>query len=209
MGERIVYQEAERPGRELVLQRGDLDQLSTAEAEKLDFRFMANLVWECLLRLQNSSKTPIMSGRGRSRTYRGRLAPSNGFEARASHRTRCSSEIDIAGSSRSIKGRNARLFWSGEYFAAAQHDARVADPSGHSHLIEAFEDLDCHIAADAATFLHGRRSDCALGRAVGELARDFREARQGFGQKEPVVGDPCNPAQPLSAAEKALHRLGL
>jgi len=32
------------------------------------------------------------NGRGRSRTYRGRLAPSNGFEARASHRTRCSSK---------------------------------------------------------------------------------------------------------------------
>src|SRR5689334_6230337 len=49
-----------------------------------------------------------------------------------------------------------RLFRSGEYFAAAQHDARVADPSGHSHLIEVLENLDCHIAADAATFLEFR-----------------------------------------------------
>src|SRR5947209_8096947 len=95
-------------------------------------------------------------GRGRSRTYRGRLAPSNGFEARASHRTRCSSEADIAGSLRRIKGRNTRLFRSGEYFAAAQHDARVADPSGHSHLIEVLEDLDRHIAAEAAAVLEGR-----------------------------------------------------
>ncbi len=34
----------------------------------------------------------MAGGRGRSRTYRGRLAPSNGFEARAPHRERYSSE---------------------------------------------------------------------------------------------------------------------
>src|SRR3954447_1971567 len=36
---------------------------------------------------------------------------------------------------------------SGKCLAAAPHDARVADPSGHSHLIEVLEDLDRHIAA--------------------------------------------------------------
>src|SRR5271166_6542306 len=37
-----------------------------------------------------------IGGRGRSRTYRGRRAPSNGFEVRASHRARYSSAPRLA-----------------------------------------------------------------------------------------------------------------
>src|SRR5438105_10418935 len=97
---------------------------------------------------------------------------------------------------------------SGKYFAAAQHDARIALPSCRPRLIEVFEDLDRQIATDAATVLEGRCGECAVGRAVGELARDFRESCKGLGQKEPVIGDPGDPAQPLGAAEEALDRFG-
>src|ERR1700757_3448064 len=98
---------------------------------------------------------------------------------------------DIAGYSSGVKGRSARLFRSGEHLAAAQHGARVADPPGGPHLIEVFEDLNRHTAAEAAMALEGRGGECALGRAVGKLARDFGEVRKGLGQKEPVVGDPA------------------
>src|SRR5207248_11496368 len=56
-----------------------------------------------------------------------------------------------------------RLWRSGKYLAAAQHDARVARPPGRPHLIEVLEDLDRQIAADAAAVLEGRRSECAFG----------------------------------------------
>src|SRR5271170_5925241 len=90
-----------------------------------------------------------IGGRGRSRTYRGRLAPSNGFEARASHRTRCSSEIDICRFCALDQRSSKRL-------ASAQDNACVAGPSGRPHLIEVLEDLDRHIAAEAAMILEGR-----------------------------------------------------
>ena len=55
------------------------------------------------------------------------------------------------------------LFRSGKYLAAAQHYARVTGPSGRSHLVEIFEDLDRQIAADAATFLEARGGEGAFG----------------------------------------------
>ena len=112
---------------------------------------------------ENRRRTQRTAEEAGVRTYRGRLAPSNGFEARASHRTRCSSEIDIAGSLHRIKGQSGRVSRSGEHLAAAQHDARVTGPPGCPHLIQILEDLDCQIAADAATVPEGRGAECALG----------------------------------------------
>src|SRR6516164_2147986 len=79
-----------------------------------------------------------IGGRGRSRTYRGRLAPSNGFEVRASHRTRYSSALGLA-----------------EDLAATQHDASVSFAAGHRHLVEIFENLNCQIAPDTGVVLEG------------------------------------------------------
>src|SRR6516162_7036292 len=133
-----------------------------------------------------------IGGRGRSRTYRGRLAPSNGFEVRASHRTRYSSALGLA-----------------EDLAATQHDASVSFAAGHRHLVEIFENLNCQIAPDTGVVLEGCGGEGALGRDLGELFGDFGEARQRLRQKEAVVGDSCDAAKPLGVPEETLDGLGL
>src|SRR5437868_977152 len=96
-------------------------------------------------------------------------------------------QIDIAASLRWVKGQTACLSRSHEHIAAVQHDACVAGSLGRAHLVEELENLDRQAATDAGTVLEARRGECALGRAGGEFARDFGEAREGLGQKEAVV----------------------
>src|SRR6266851_1913725 len=111
------------------------------------------------------------------------FAPSDGFEDRADHRARYSSEPGLA-----------------EHIAAAQHDPNVALAAGCSHLVEIFENLDRQIAADTRAVLKGLSGEGALGRGIGESLRGLGELGQRFRQKEAVVGDPGDAAQPFGAA---------
>src|SRR5215469_11648357 len=98
---------------------------------------------------------------------------------------------------------------SEKYVAATQHGACVAVAARCAHPVEIFEDFDRQIAADAGSVLEGRRGKCALGRRVGQLARDLGETRQGLEQKEPIIGYTGGAAEALGAAEKAIHQLRL
>src|SRR5947208_6122214 len=95
-----------------------------------------------------------------------------------------------------------------ERVAAVQQDPSVSPAAGRSDLVEIFENLDGQIAPDARPILEGGRGEGAFGRIIGELARDLGEPRQGLRQKETVVGNPGNAAQPLGTLQKTLDALG-
>src|SRR5215469_6722002 len=131
-------------------------------------------------------------GRGRSRTYRERQAPSNGFEVRASHRARYSSASGLT-----------------EELPAAQHHAGVSLAPRRAHLVEILENLDRQIAPDTGTVLEGGGGEGALGRALGELPTDLGEARQCLWQKKAVIGDFRDAPRPLGPMEETPDRLRL